>query len=168
MQYKWGNSCLTIKTTTTVAREEVNDRPGGGRRQVEWNTASHAAWYTPFWRRGSGNYSVLRALHEPVCHKRQQATVLFVVRVNNLECTEFGDIIKSWIQKHHLNEVGCRFFSIRETNNRSGNPSPTYRDNVSRKGSASFWPFSIVRSQQTIWGTRNFLQMAVFWALIFF
>jgi len=50
---------VTIKTTTTVAREEVNDRPGGGRRRVEGNTASRAAWYTPFWRSGSGNYSVL-------------------------------------------------------------------------------------------------------------
>jgi len=35
------------------------------------------------------------ALHEPVCHTHQQATVPFVVQVSTLECTEFGDIMKS-------------------------------------------------------------------------
>lgn len=30
-----------------MAREEVNDRPGGGRRQVEGNTASHAGSTPP-------------------------------------------------------------------------------------------------------------------------
>jgi hypothetical protein len=67
------------------------------------------------------------AVHEPVCHTRQQATVLFVVQLNTLECTEFRDIIKSRIQNHYLNEDGCKFFATRETNNSSGNFLPTFR-----------------------------------------
>jgi hypothetical protein len=81
-----------------VAREEVNDRPGGGRRQVEGNTASMQLGTPPSEGEVVGTTAYCGselALHEPVCHTRQQATVPFVVRVNTSECTEFGDIIKS-------------------------------------------------------------------------